>query len=90
MEMSNLIKVTQINLPKEVSIESTSIFTANNSIKIKQIDDMNIVVNAIHQSINRSIADKGVNIELEDINYLKRSITEDILKDFSSLSFLRS
>jgi hypothetical protein len=86
MEMSNLIKVTQINLPKEVSIESRSIFTANNSSKIKQIDDMNIVVNAIHQSINRSIADKGVNIELEDINYLKRSITEDILKDFSSLS----
>jgi hypothetical protein len=84
--MSNLIKVTQINLPKEVSSESRSIFTANNSIKVREIKDMNVVVNAIHQSVNRSIADKGVNMELEDINYLKRSITEDILKDFSSLS----
>jgi len=84
--MSNLIKATQINLPKEVSSESRSIFTANNTIKIREINDMNVVVNSIHQSINRSIADKGVSMEIEDINYLKRSITEDILKDFSSLS----
>ena len=53
---------------------------------IKNVDDKNIVVNSIHQSINRSIADKGVNMDIEDMNYLKRSVTDDILKDFPTLT----
>ena len=84
--MSNLIKYNVVNLPKEVSNLSRSVYQANSSVMIKKIDDLNIVVNSIHQSINRAIADKGVNMEIEDMNYLKRSITDDILKDFNTLT----
>lgn len=84
--MSNLIKSTSVNLPNEVSNLSKSVYQANSSVMIKNIPDMNIVVNSIHQSINRAIADKGVNMEIEDMNYLKRSITDDILKDFTTLT----
>jgi hypothetical protein len=84
--MSNLIKTTSVNLPKEVSNKSRSVYKANSSLMIRKIDDMNIVVNSIHQSINRSIADKGVNMTIEDMNYLKESVTDDIIKDFSTLT----
>jgi hypothetical protein len=84
--MSNLIKSTSVNLPKEVSNKSRSVYQANSSVMIKNVDDKNIVVNSIHQSINRSIADKGVNMDIEDMNYLKRSVTDDILKDFPTLT----
>jgi hypothetical protein len=36
--------------------------------------------------VNRSIADKGINMDVEDMNYLKRSITDDILRDFPTLT----
>jgi hypothetical protein len=84
--MSNLIKSTSVNLPKEVSNLSRNVYQANSSVMIKNVGDMNIVVNSIHQSINKAIADKGINMELEDMNYLKRSITDDILKDFTTLT----
>lgn len=84
--MSNLIKSTSVNLPKEVSNLSKSVYQANSSVMIKNVGDMNVVVNSIHQSINKAIADKGFNMELEDMNYLKRSITDDILRDFPTLS----
>jgi hypothetical protein len=84
--MSNLIKSTAFNLPKEVSNLSKVVYQANSSVIIKNIDDMNIVVNSIHQSVNKALADKGVNMDVKDMNHLKISITDDILKDFSVLS----
>jgi hypothetical protein len=84
--MSNIVRLTSVNLPKEISTKSRNVYHANSSIMIKNIDDKNIVVNSIHQSINRSIADKGVNMDIEDMNYLKRTVTDDILKDFPTLS----
>lgn len=84
--MSNLIKSTSVNLPKEVSNLSRNVYQANSSVMIKNVGDMNIVVNSIHQSINKTIADKGINMDIEDMNYLKRSITDDILKDFPTLT----
>ena len=84
--MSNLIKQQSVNLPKEVSQQSKSVYLANTSQSIRDISDMNIIVNSIHQSINRCIADKGVAMTSEDINYLYTSVREDILNDFSMLS----
>lgn len=84
--MSNLIKHSSQNLPTQISSKSRSVYLAHSGDMIKNISDMNIVVNSIHQSINRSIADKGVNIALEELDYIKRSVTDDILKDFHTLS----
>lgn len=84
--MSNLIKHTSQNLPLHISSKSRSVYIAHNGDMIKNISDMNIVVKSIHQSINRSMADKGVNMVLEELDYLKRSVTDDILKDFHTLS----
>jgi hypothetical protein len=53
---------------------------------IKNIEDKNIVVDAIHQAVNRSIADKGVNMADFDMDYLRISITDDIIKDFPTLT----
>jgi len=85
-KMSNIVKKVTINLPKEVSDLSKMVYQANSSLLIKQIQDKNVVVNSIHQAINRSIADKGVNISIDEINYIKRSVTDDILNDFHTLS----
>jgi hypothetical protein len=43
--MSNLIKSTSVNLPKEVSNLSRNVYQANSSVMIKNVGDMNIVVN---------------------------------------------
>ena len=80
--MSNLIKYTSVIIPKEVSNKSRSVYQANTSVMIKNIEDKNIVVNSIHQAVNRTVADKGVNMQVEDLDYLKKSITDDIIKDF--------
>lgn len=85
-QMSNLVKPTSVFIPKEVSNKSRSVYQANDSTMIKNVEDKNIVVNSIHQAVNRSIADKGVNMDVEDMNYLKMGITDDILKDFSTLT----
>jgi len=84
--MSNLIKSTSVYVPKEVSNKNRLVYQANQSIMIKNVEDKNIVVNSIHQAVNRSIADKGVNMDVDDMNYLKRSITDDILRDFPTLT----
>lgn len=84
--MSNLIKSTSVYIPKEVSNKSRIVYQANKSVMIKNVEDKNIVVTSIHQAVNRSIADKGVNMDIEDMNYLKRSITDDILRDFPTLT----
>ncbi len=84
--MSNLIKTTSVNLPKEVSSKSRSVYQANSSSMIKNIDDMNIVINSIHQAINKTIFEKGVNINIDDLNQLKIMVQDDILKDFSTLT----
>jgi hypothetical protein len=84
--MSNLIKSNSVYIPKEVSNKSRIVYQANKSVMIKNVEDKNIVVSSIHQAVNRSIADKGVNMDIEDMNYLKRSITDDILRDFPTLT----
>lgn len=84
--MNNLIKRDAKELPKEVSSLSRNVYSANIMTMIKEIDDMNIVVNSIHQSINKSIFDKGVNLIEEEINILKRTVTDDILSDFNTLT----
>ena len=84
--MSNLIKSTSVFIPKEVSSKSRSVYQANTSVMIKNIEDKNIVVNSIHQAVNRTIADKGVNMQLDEIDYLKKSITDDIIRDFPTLT----
>ena len=84
--MSNLIKSTSVYIPKEFSNKSRIVYQANKSVMIKNVEDKNIVVSSIHQAVNRSIADKGVNMDIEDMNYLKRSITDDILRDFPTLT----
>jgi hypothetical protein len=84
--MSNLIKSTSVYVPKEVSNKSRIVYQANNSIMIKNVEDKNIVVSSIHQAVNRCIADKGINMEVKDMNYLKESITDDILRDFPTLT----
>jgi hypothetical protein len=84
--MSNLIKNVALDLPSEVSQQSKNVYRANSSTSIRKISDMNIVVNSIHQSINRCIADKGINMSSVDIDYLYKSVREDILRDFSQLS----
>jgi hypothetical protein len=84
--MSNIIKSTSFVIPKQVSNKSRSVYQANSSVMIKNVEDKNIVVGAIHQAVNRSIADKGINMDIEDMNYLKRSITDDILRDFPTLT----
>lgn len=84
--MNNLVKRTPINLPLQISSLSRSVYSAHNCDMIKKISDMNIVVKSIHQSINRSLADKGISMELEDMDYLKKNVTEDVLKDFPTLT----
>lgn len=84
--MSNLIKYTSVNIPKEVSNKSRSVYQSHSSEMIKKIEDKNIVVNSIHQSVNKAIADKGINMDVNDMNYLKRSITDDIIRDFPTLT----
>ena len=84
--MSNLIKSTSVDIPKEVSNKNRSVYQANSSVSIKNIEDKNIVVNSIHQAVNRTVADKGVNMQVEDLDYLKKSITDDVIKDFPTLT----
>lgn len=85
-DMSNIVKKEIVSLPQEVSRQSKIIYEANSNVPICKIEDMNIVINSIHQSINRSIADKGVTMDKNDIDYLKKNVREDILNDFSTLT----
>jgi hypothetical protein len=83
MKMNNIIKHT--NIPA-LSPVARDIYSASKKPMIKSFDDINVVVNSIHVSVNKVIADKGVRMEIDDINYLKKSISLDIIRDFSTLS----
>jgi hypothetical protein len=84
--MSNLIKQNNISLPNKVSNQSKLIFQANSQIMIREMDDINIVVNSIHQAISKTVFEKGINIDVEELNKLKLIIQDDIIKDFNMLS----
>ena len=84
--MSNLVRNKLGNLPIQISNKSKSIYNANSFNMIKNIGNLNIVTNSIHTSINRVIADKGVNMNFEDMNYLKTTILNDVLNDFTTLT----
>jgi len=81
--MNNIVKHT--NIPT-LSPVARDIYSASKKPMIKSFDDINVVVNSIHVSVNKVIADKGVRMEIDDINYLKKSISLDIIRDFSTLS----
>jgi len=81
--MNNIVKHT--NIPA-LSPVARDIYSASKKPMIKSFDDINVVVNSIHVSVNKVIADKGVRMEIDDINYLKKSISLDIIRDFSTLS----
>ena len=83
MKMNNLIKKSDLT---NLSPVARDVYTASNKPMIKSYEDLNIVVNAIHVSITQVIADKGVRLETEDINYLKQNICRDIIHDFNTLS----
>lgn len=84
--MSNLIKHTSVSIPKEVSNISRNVYQSHSLDIIKNIDNKNFVVNSIHQAVNKCLADKGINMLVEDMNYLKLNITDDIFKDFPTLT----
>lgn len=81
--MNNLIKKSDIT---NLSPVARDVYVASNKPMIKSYEDLNIVVNSIHVSITQVIADKGVRLETEDINYLKQNICRDIIRDFNILS----
>jgi hypothetical protein len=83
MAMNNLIKKSDII---NLSPVARDVYVASNKPMIKSYEDLNIVVNSIHVSITQVIADKGVRLETEDINYLKQNICRDIIRDFNILS----
>ena len=84
--MSNLIKHTSVSIPKEVSNISRNVYQSHSLDIIKNIDNKNLIVNSIHQAVNKCLADKGINMIVEDMNYLKLTITDDIFKDFPTLT----
>lgn len=70
------------NLP--ISNRNRELFLADKNFpKICEYEDMNVVVKQIHTLVNMTIMDKGVTIPVEEQNYLKQRITEDIMRDFS-------
>lgn len=73
-----------INAP--VNQKTKDVYQANNSLKIRLIEDKNIIVRQIHSFVNMTIIDKGVNMEKDDINYIKTRVADDIMKDFKGFS----
>jgi len=82
--------MSNIQLKKDVllSLSTTAreVYLAGKKPMIRDIKDKNVVAESVAVSVNRVIADKGVNMEKEDIQYLKLNITSDILRDFISFS----
>lgn len=71
---------------KNLSPIAKEVYFASQKDIIKNIEDKNNVSQAIKIAVNRAIADKGVNMHKDDINYLITNIIHDIIKDFSMLS----
>ena len=82
--------MSNIQLKKDIllSLSTTAreVYLAGKKPMIRDIKDKNVVAESVAVSVNRVIADKGVNMEKEDIQYLKLNITSDILRDFISFS----
>jgi hypothetical protein len=73
-------------IPKNLPISNRDrelFLSGKNFPKICEIQDMNVVVKQIHTLINLTIMDKGVTMPVEEQNYLKQRITEDIMRDFT-------
>jgi N-glycosylase/DNA lyase len=97
MAMNNLVKrepneiyfnaENKLIIPHDVPISRRSkelFLSSRNYAKISTYKDMNEVVKNIHSCINQTIMDKGVNISVEEILYLKNRVTDDIMRDFTS------
>jgi len=82
--------MSNIQLKKDIllSLSTTAreVYLAGKKPMIRDIKDKNVVAESVAVSVNRVIADKGVYMEKEDIQYLKLNITSDILRDFISFS----
>lgn len=85
-EIQRVQDFPQLPVNANVSSRTKDIYLANNNQKIRLIDDKNIIVRQIHAFVNMTIIDKGVNMEKDDINYIKKRVTDDIMKDFKGLS----
>lgn len=85
-EIQRVQDFQQLPVNANVSSRTKDIYLANNNQKIRLIDDKNIIVRQIHAFVNMTIIDKGVNMEKDDINYIKKRVTDDIMKDFKGLS----
>lgn len=85
-EIKRVQDFPQLPVNANVSSRTKDIYLANNHQKIRLIDDKNIIVRQIHAFVNMTIIDKGVNMEKDDINYIKKRVTDDIMKDFKGLS----
>jgi hypothetical protein len=85
-EIQRVQDFPQLPVNANVSSRTKDIYLANNNQKIRLIDDKNIIVRQIHAFVNMTIIDKGVNMEKDDINYIKKRVADDIMKDFKGLS----
>lgn len=85
-EIQRVQDFPQLPINANVSSRTKDIYLANNNQKIRLIDDKNSLVRQIHALINMTIFDKGVNMEKDDINLIKKRVTDDIMKDFKGLS----
>jgi len=82
--------MSNIQLKKDalLSLSTTAreVYLAGTKPMIRDIKDKNVVAESVAIAVNRVIADKGVNMEKDDIQYLKINITSDILRDFIGFS----
>jgi hypothetical protein len=85
-EIQRVQDFPQLPVNANVSSRTKDIYLANNNQKIRLIEDKNSLVRQIHAFVNMTIIDKGVNMEKDDINYIKKRVTDDIMKDFKGLS----
>jgi hypothetical protein len=79
----------KVVIPDSVPLKKTDkeIFASSiNFPPIRSIEDKNLIVNSIHQYINKAVSDRGANIEAEDLNYLKVSATSDIMTYYSHMT----
>ena len=82
--------MSNIQLKKDILLSLSNVardvYLAGEKPMVKNIKDKNVIAESVANAVNRVLADKGVNMEKEDIQYLKTSITKDILRDFISFS----
>jgi hypothetical protein len=82
--------MSNIELKKDVllSLSTTAreVYLAGKKPMIRDFKDKNIIAESVAVSVNRVLADKGICMEKEDIQYLKLNITSDILRDFIGFS----